>query len=173
MSFTTMKKQDWCLILQNCSTCEAALSKFSDVTKVLTIGDWTADFYGKNWESDQNVVKAQLICAGICSAPKQFLKNKAYTTFMNSFNMTRHNVSDSATCYKGQGYGECRSYNLGNTWYEEIGGCTWYHHWYPLELLLAIVKHNKEEEFMMVFQDHLMHNEHLERIFFDHNKPYF
>ena len=109
----------------------------------------------------------------ICSAPKQFLNNKAYTTFMKSFNVTRHNVSDSKTCYKGQGYGECRSYNLGNTWYEEIGGCTWYHHWYPLELLLAIVKHNKEEEFMRVFEDHLMHNEHLERIFFDHNKPYF
>ena len=134
MSFTTMAKRDWRIILLNCLTCESALSKFSDVTKVLTIGDWTADFYGKNWESDQNVVTAQLIRAGICSAPKQFLKNKAYTTFMNSFNVTRHNVTDSATCYKGQGYGECRSYNPGNTWYEEgapgsIIGTHWSSSW--------------------------------------------
>ena len=50
--------------------------------------------------------------------------------------------SDAKTCYKGSGFGECRSYNFGetilkqpfdivqltpaasgNTWYEEIGDC--------------------------------------------------
>ena len=35
--------------------------------QVHTIGDWTADFYGKHWESDQNVVTAQLLRFGICS----------------------------------------------------------------------------------------------------------
>ena len=24
---------------------------------------------------------------------------------------------DSNTCYKGQGWGECRAYKFGNTWY--------------------------------------------------------
>ena len=172
MSFTTLSKADWRLILLNSSTCEAALTKFSDVTKVLTIGDWTADFYGKNWESDQNVVTAQLLRLGICRAPRRFVTNKAYSTFMSSFNLSRLDMNDAQTCYKGQGYGECRSYNLGNTWYGEVGDCTWYHHWYPLELLQSIVKHNQEEEFMRMFQDHLMHDEHLERMFFDHRKPY-
>jgi len=173
MSFTTMSKEDWSLVLLNSSTCEEALTKFSDVTKVLTIGDWTADFYGKNWESDQNVVTAQLVRLGICSAPRKYATNKAYSTFMNTFNTSSLKINDAKTCYKGQGYGECRSYNLGNTWYGEIGGCTWYHHWYPLELLLSIVKHNKEEDFMGVFDDHLIHNENLERLFFDHEMPYF
>lgn len=172
MSFTTLSKQDWRLILLNISKCETALEKFSDVTKVLTIGDWTADFYGKNWESDQNVVTAQLLRLGFCNPPRKFAKNKAYSVFMDNFNMTMGNVSDAKTCYKGQGYGECRSYNLGNTWYGEVGGCSWYHHWYPLDLLLSIVRHNREEGFMRIFEDHLMHNEHLERIFFDHRKPY-
>ena len=173
MSFTTLSKQDWRLILLNSSTCEAALTTFSEVTKVLTLGDWTADFYGKNWESDQNVVTAQLVRLGICAAPRQFATNKAYSLFMNSFNTSKISMNDAKTCYKGQGYGECRSYNFGNTWYGEIGGCPWYHHWFPLELLLSIVKYNQEEDFMGVFNDHLMHNEHLERIFFDHEMPYF
>ena len=169
MSFSTLSKQDWRLILLNSSKCEAALNKFSDITKVKTIGDWTADFYGKHWESDQNVVTAQLLRLGFCSVPKNHRLN---TLFMKNFNLTRHNVNDSSKCFKGQGYGECRSYNLGNTWYGEVGGCSWYHHWYPLELLQSIVHYNQEEEFMRIFEDHLMHNEHLERIFFDHRKPY-
>ena len=172
MSFTTMTKSDWSLILLNRSTCEEALDTFSDITKIHTLGDWTSDFYGKNWESDQNAVTAQLVRLGICSPPAAFSKNKAYSTFMRSFNMSHRIKSDSRTCYKGQGYGECRSYNFGNTWYKEIGGCAWFHHWYPLELLLSIVKYNREEWFMDYFQDHLLHNEHQERIFFDAEWPY-
>ena len=60
----------------------------------------------------------------------------------------------------------------GNTWYEEVGGCPWFHHWYPLQLLKYIVAENGEEEFLSLFDDHLIHNENLERLFFDHRYPY-
>ena len=58
---------------------------------------------------------------------------------------------DGATCYKAQGFGECRQLNFGekicleirtsvlskptgNRWYKGMGDCPWWHHWYPLEL---------------------------------------
>ena len=90
MSFTTLSKADWRLILLNSSTCEAALTKFSDVTKVLTIGDWTADFYGKNWESDQNVVTAQLL-----------RHNRSYRDILADFKPPYKSLynSNCSTCY--------------------------------------------------------------------------
>ena len=36
----------------------------------------------------------------------------------------------------------------GNTWYEEIGGCPWYHHWYPLQLLRNIVRDQADMQAM-------------------------
>ena len=60
----------------------------------------------------------------------------------------------------------------GNTWYEEIGGCPWFHHWYPLQLLQNIVRDHGEEHFLRVFDDHLVHDQRMERIFFDHRNPY-
>jgi len=167
ISLTTLRKKDWRFILLNCSTCESVIETFSDVAHLTTMGDWT-DVYGKHWESEQNVVTSQLLRLGLCSVPKT---NRLAKMFMQNYNMS-DNLDDSKTCYKGQGYGECRSWNLGNTWYEEVGGCPWYHHWYPLELLQAIVKHNQEEDFMRMFQDHFMHDDRLERMFFDHRKPY-
>ena len=153
ISLTTLRKKDWRFILLNCSTCESVIETFSDVAHLTTMGDWT-DVYGKHWESEQNVVTSQLLRLGLCSVPKT---NRLAKMFMQNYNMS-DNLDDSKTCYKGQGYGECRSWNLGNTWYEEVGGCPWYHHWYPLELLQAIVKHNQEEDFMRMFQDHFMHD---------------
>ena len=148
------------------------MDEFSDVTNVHTLGDWTSDFYGKNWESDQNVVTAQLLRLGICSPPIPFSNNEAYSMFMESVNPSHRMIRDSKTFFKGQGYGECRSYNLGNTWYEEVGGCPWFRHWYPLKLLLAIVNNNQEGWFMDYFQQHLLHDERLERLFFDDERPY-
>ena len=69
-------------------------------------------------------------------------------------------------------WGECRSYNFGNTWYEEIGGCPWFHHWYPYDLFKKILRENNEEHFEDVFWDHMIHDESLERLFFDHRNPY-
>ena len=64
-------------------------------------------------------------------------------------------------------WGECRSYNFGNTWYPEIGDCPWFHHWYPYDLFKQIIRENDED-----FRDHMIHDESLERIFFDHRNPY-
>ena len=70
MAFTTLTKRDWRLILENSQSCEAALNKFPEYAKVETIGDWTKEFYGKNWESDQNIITAQLIKNRFCTLPK-------------------------------------------------------------------------------------------------------
>ena len=78
--------------------------------------------------------------------------------------------ADPSTCYKGQGFGECRWPSLGelllhiliflaanatilyyrpppiqnvpsgNQWYEEVGDCPWWHHQFPLNLLQQIVE---------------------------------
>ena len=87
MSFTTLHKKDWRLILEGSETCEAALEKFPQFAKVETIGNWTKEMYGRygykiyirflkiiltifsNWESDQNIVTAQLIRHKICTLP--------------------------------------------------------------------------------------------------------
>ena len=70
MAFTTMVKRDWQLILEDSKSCEAALNKFPEYAKVETIGNWTKEFYGKNWESDQNIITAQLIKNRFCTLPK-------------------------------------------------------------------------------------------------------
>ena len=70
MAFTTMTKRDWQLILEDSKSCEAALNKFPEYAKVETIGNWTKEFYGKNWESDQNIITAQLIKNRFCTLPK-------------------------------------------------------------------------------------------------------
>ena len=168
ISLLTLRKKDWRLILLNISSCEKIMDTFSDITEVRTLLFGTSTL-GQHWESDQNVVTAQLLRLGICSVPRN---NRLNTLFMQNLNITGNNTNDSATCFKGQGYGECRSFNFGNTWYKQIGGCTWFHHWYPLELLQTILQTYQEEKFIGVFDDHLIHNSQLERIFFDQNKPY-
>jgi hypothetical protein len=60
MSFTTMAKRDWRMILQNSSTCEEVLEVFKRDISVKTLDDWGVS-NGKHWESDQNVVTAQLL----------------------------------------------------------------------------------------------------------------
>ena len=60
MSFTTMAKRDWRMILQNCSTCEEALEVFKKDVSIKTLDDWGIN-NGKHWESDQNIVTAQLL----------------------------------------------------------------------------------------------------------------
>ena len=65
-----------------------------------------------------------------------------------------------------------KKYFSGNTWYEEVGGCPWFHHWYPYHLFKQIIKENNEEHFQDVFGDHMIHDQSLERIFFDHRFPY-
>ena len=47
MSFTTLHKKDWRLILEGSETCEAALEKFPQFAKVETIGNWTKEMYGR------------------------------------------------------------------------------------------------------------------------------
>jgi len=169
MSFTTLHKKDWRLILEGSETCEAALEKFPQFAKVETIGNWTKEMYGSNWESDQNIVTAQLIRHKICTLPPG---HNIFRLFFPGENTSLFTGSDAKTCYKGSGWGECRSYNFGNTWYEEIGGCPWFHHWYPLQLLKNILDETGEHEFMNVFEDHLIQDENIERLFFDHRKPY-
>ena len=69
MAFTTLAKRDWRMILENSRSCEAALARFPEYARVATLGDWTKEFYGKNWETDQNIITAQLIKKGICTLP--------------------------------------------------------------------------------------------------------
>ena len=70
MAFTTLAKRDWRMILENSRSCEAALARFPEYARVATLGDWTKEFYGKNWETDQNIITAQLIKKGICTLPR-------------------------------------------------------------------------------------------------------
>ena len=60
MSFTTMSKKDWRMILRNSSTCDGVLKEFQDDVSVKTLDNWGV-VDGKHWESDQNVVRAQLL----------------------------------------------------------------------------------------------------------------
>ena len=60
MSFTTMAKRDWRMILKNSSSCEEVLEVFKHDVSAKTLDDWGVD-NGKHWESDQNVVTAQLL----------------------------------------------------------------------------------------------------------------
>lgn len=70
MAFTTLAKKDWRLLLDGSKTCEEALSKFPSYANVETIGDWTKEVYGKNWESDQNIITARLLKLNICTLPQ-------------------------------------------------------------------------------------------------------
>ena len=70
----------------------------------------------------------------ICSVPEHHRLNKIFLQNTSTAPGTR----DSSTCWKGQGFGECRACNFGNTWYDTIGGCYWWHHWYPITLLPAL-----------------------------------
>ena len=69
MAFTTLAKKDWRLLLDGSKTCEEALGKFPDYAKVETIGKGLKDFYGKNWESDQNIIAARLLKLNFCTLP--------------------------------------------------------------------------------------------------------
>ena len=170
MSFTTLRKKDWRLLLDNKKVCESALVRFQREAKIQTLGSWTKDFYGKNWESDQSVVTSQLIRLQLCSlAPG----HRLLSTFFRAENHTLLTGNDARSCYKGTGWGECRPFNFGTTWHEDIGGCPWFHHWYPLQLLQHIVQDNDEEHFLQIFNNHLLHNNTIERLFFDHHRPYF
>ena len=60
MSFTTMSKKDWRMILRNSSTCDEVLEEFQDDVSVKTLDNWGVN-NGKHWESDQNVVTVQLL----------------------------------------------------------------------------------------------------------------
>ena len=53
----TLAKKDWRLLLDGSKTCEEALGKFPSYANVETIGNWTKEVYGRNWESDQKLIK--------------------------------------------------------------------------------------------------------------------
>ena len=163
MSFTTMTKRDWRMILQNTSTCEAALEMFEKDVSVKTLDDWGVN-NGKHWESDQNIVTAQLLRAKICSVPQQ---NRLNNLFLKNTSVTP-GFCDSATCWKGQGFGECRAYKFGNTWYSTIGGCSWWHHTYPITLFTTIVEHNKDQWVYPLF----IWTMNKEEMFFNPDRPY-
>ena len=76
--------------------------------------------------------------------------------------------SDSSTCWKGQGFGECRAYKFGNTWYSEIGGCNWWHHTFPLPLLESIAERNNEQ---WVYKSFIW-TQTKEEMFFNPDRPY-
>ena len=48
------------MILKNSSSCEEVLEVFKHDVSAKTLDDWGVD-NGKHWESDQNVVTAQLL----------------------------------------------------------------------------------------------------------------
>ena len=70
MAFTTLAKTDWRLLLDGSKTCEEALAKFPSYANVETIGNWTKEVYGRNWESDQNIITARLLKLNICTLPQ-------------------------------------------------------------------------------------------------------
>ena len=70
MAFTTLAKTDWRKLLDGSKTCEEALGKFPSYAQVQTIANWTKDFYGKNWESDQNIITARLLRLNYCTLPQ-------------------------------------------------------------------------------------------------------
>ena len=70
MAFTTLAKKDWRLLLDGSQTCEEALGKFPSYANVETIGNWTKEVYGRNWESDQNIITARLLKLKICTLPQ-------------------------------------------------------------------------------------------------------
>ena len=85
MAFTTLHKRDWRLILEGSKTCEAALDKFPDFAKVETVGNWTKEYYGRNWESDQNIITAQLVKHNICTLPPGHRVNiNSYVIYIGS-----------------------------------------------------------------------------------------
>jgi len=141
MSFTTMRKSDWRIILGNSSSCQEALHMFKDAAGIKTLAFVRSDF-GKHWESDQNIVTAQLLRLGICSVPKT---NPLNNHFIREEEKDLIGRPDSTTCYKGQGFGECRWPSLGNHWFEEVGDCPWWHHQFPLKLLQQIVERTGED----------------------------
>ena len=70
MAFTTLAKKDWRLLLDGSKTCEEALGKFPSYANVETIGNWTKEVYGRNWESDQNIITARLLKLKFCTLPQ-------------------------------------------------------------------------------------------------------
>ena len=100
----------------------------------------------------------------ICSVPKQNRLNKL---FLSNSSVTP-GFCDSSTCWKGQGFGECRAYRFGNTWYPTVGGCYWWHHWYPLPLLTSIVEQNSDQWVYPLF----IWTQQKEQMFFNPDRPY-
>ena len=70
MAFTTLAKKDWRILLDGSKTCVEVLEKFPSYAKVETIANWTKEAYGKNWESDQNIITARLLKLNICTLPQ-------------------------------------------------------------------------------------------------------
>jgi len=135
MSFTTLRKENWRQLLDNSSTCQQALERFPQISKVKTL-QYADKSFGKHWESDQDVVTARLLRLGICTVPKT---NRLSKIFLKDSKVNL-GTWDGATCYKAQGFGECRELNFGNKWYQQIGDCPWWHHWFPLQLFKDIVE---------------------------------
>lgn len=149
MSFTTLRKKDWRIILGNTSSCQQALEKFEYAVAVRTLAGGRGQ---KHWESDQNIVSAQLLRLGLCTLPVSHrLTNLFHLKEFFLQNNTQRETSvslggwDGATCFKGQGWGECRSENFGNHYYSGMGGCPWWHHWFPEERLREIAEPRGED----------------------------
>jgi hypothetical protein len=82
---------------------------FQDAAKVKTLrADIVWGDFGKHWESDQNVVTARVLRLGLCSVPRA---NRLTELFLA--NSTKELGAWDATCYMGQGWGECRHNNFG------------------------------------------------------------
>ena len=134
MSMLAMAAGTWSKLL-NYSTTVTELSKLpGSRQRVFTEQGDTMD----TWEVDQSVTTTAILQSGLCSAP---VNSSLWTKLgLKPSNNGEKNV-DRATCWHGQGWGQCRS-SLGMQHYPGIQGCAWWHNLLPRELLEQVVPTN-------------------------------
>lgn len=133
MSMLAMEAKTWSRLL-NYSTSVRELSKLpGSRQRVFTVQGDTMD----TWEVDQSVTTTAILKSGLCSAPG----NSSLWTKLG-LKPENHNYSgentERATCWHGQGWGQCRA-SLGMQYYPGIPGCTWWHALLPREFLEQVV----------------------------------